>query len=128
MAETEVPYVATMRLVYKAASEPQARVIAEVARNNVMNDLEPDDGDECEITEVSNFNSAATDHELIDQMIALRNKFIRLKINRFFDMAKELDFLAWHLRQRLDATHAEYDHTAFLETAQKVWNGEFPTD
>ena len=122
MADT---YYATLIASFNALNDVEARLIAETARENAEKDFE--DGDEVWVDDVVTTSPPATPHALIHRLKSTRNDLIRLKHTESYDLARELDKLAWSLAQRMSGPsidYTRYDYGNFLDVVKRVLNGE----
>lgn len=120
-------FMMTFRGVVLCKDEVEAAMVAEVIRSEGSKHLEPDDGDELFISQVTEFQKAAEPAELIDRLLRARNDLIITRIKSFWDTAKMLDECIWGLQKGLDPMMADtYDHARFMEVATRIYNGEYP--
>ncbi len=113
-------YTATIVVTFDADDEVQATIIGELIRENANKDLE--DGDEIYVSQVLPISEAQAPHELVHRIKQVRNDLIRLKKNDCFDVARELDKIAFALTVHDDEL-ATYDYTKFLQTARTIMDG-----
>lgn len=125
------PFVATIRLVINAETEVDARIIADRVAEDASELLDPEEGDQVAVSEVIPFTLQITPHELVDRLYQTRNSLIRTKIKQCYDAARDLDFIAHHLRGKIDPdyAHTDYDYSRMLELTERILNhNESPTD
>lgn len=118
-------YYTTLIAAYEAMHDVEARIIAETIRENAGKDLE--EGDDVWVDDVVETSPPTTPHALIHRLRVTRNDLIRLKSNECYDLARELDKIAWMLERRMDSQSVDftaYDYGAFLDTVKRVLSGE----
>lgn len=124
--------VATYRVVIFVADELDAAVVAEVIREHIEADLDPEDGDFVSLTQVIPFGPhvGVTPTEMCDKLRVARNVLIRTRIKECFDLARELDKMIFVLSNRRDDVNdlAGYDWSSMLNIAADVLKGKFPID
>lgn len=124
-------YVATLRLTYKADDEVEARLIGELARERAESELDvEDDQDEAILTQVTSFAGAIEPRELLTRLMQTRNDLIRTRYTECYDLARELDKIAYALEKRLMPDEVtDYDFGRFIQVAQVVLlEGGNPSD
>lgn len=121
-------YVATLRAVYDAPDEVTAILIADKIRENGSLDLEEEDGDVLEITQVTNNPADLTPEETLNTLRKARNALIRTRIRQCYELARELDKTIYLLQHRSegDLALAGYDYGTFIETTEIVLEGGDP--
>lgn len=122
-------YVATLRAIFEADSEVDAMLIADTIADNGKKDLELDEGDTLDVTQVlaiSDFRHI-TPQETIFILKKARNALIRVKFKDCYFMAQELDKIIHYLGFQVDSgsPHASieapsYDYGSFLDIAHQV--------
>ncbi len=118
-------YYTTLIATFEALSDVEARMISETIRENAEKDLE--EGDEVWVDDVLETTPPSTPHALIHRLKLVRNDLIRLKTTDCYDLARELDKLAWVLNKRMNPHTVDftgYNYGDFLDTVKAVLNGE----
>jgi len=117
-----IPYIATLRLVIYTADEVEATIAADRIKVIVDDYLEPEDGDEVVVTQVSSMTTAVEPTETLVILRRARNALIRTRIKQCFDMAREFDKMIYQLEHRADGEHAlaNYDYGNLLEVADQI--------
>lgn len=115
-------YHTTITASFSADDEVEARMIGETIRENAQRDLAEDD--EVWVEEVLPVTAAPTPHALIQRIKRTRNDLIRLRKTDAYDIARELDKIAWALLVGGADSHATYDYGNFLDVVRKVLDGE----
>jgi hypothetical protein len=115
-------YYTSIIATFSADDEVAARMIGETIRENAQKDL--DDGDEVWVEEVLPVGAPQTEHALIHRIERTRNDLIRLRKTDTYDIARELDKIAWALRVKSADSHATYDYGTFLDVVKRVLEGE----
>lgn len=114
-------YVATLRAVFDAEDDVSAQLIAETIAHHGRTDLEEDEGDSLDVTQVTNFGINLTPEETITRLKQARNLLIKTKLRYCWDQAKELDKVIWALEHRDDDMFlAGYDWGRFLQMAKAI--------
>jgi len=122
-------YVATFRALYEAEDDLTAQVIADQIRVNGSLDLDEDDGDTFECTQVTGNHLELEPTELRIQMGKLRNILIKTRSRRGLDLAKEIDQFIHALRFRDSGefTAGGYSHGDFMDLCINILEkGEEP--
>ena len=116
------PYVATLRAFFRADDEVEAILIADKIAENGSLDLEEDDGDTLGVTQVCKTGVGLTPQEVVEHLRITRNVLIRTRVKRCFEMAREIDQLAWALEHGDEQTWslAGYDYSKFLDVAEAI--------
>ena len=122
-------YVATLRAIYNAPDDVQAVFIADQIRLNGTEDLEEDDGDVLDVTQVTSNELDLTPEETIIQLKKARNLLIKTRIRQCYALAKELDLQIFALahRESPEFMLSTYNHGDFMDLAQAILiEGEEP--
>lgn len=122
-------YVATFRAVYDAPDDVHAAMVADQIRLNGSEDLDPDEGDTFEVTQVTSNQLELQPEEVISQLKRARNLLIRTKIKQCYELARELDQQIYALRFRdsPDFTMSGYSFGEFMDLTEAiVLRGEEP--
>jgi hypothetical protein len=117
-----IPHIATLRCIINTADEVEAVLAADKLQAACEELLEPEDGDEVVVTQVT---SMTTNVEPAETMVILRrarNALIRTRIRDCYDMAREFDKMIWILDHRSAGEHAlaGYDYSHLLEVADEI--------
>jgi len=120
-------YVATIRLGYKAESEVDATLIADSVVTEAMKILEPEDGDEAIVTQVTDFAPADIPQEAINVLIKARNTLIKAKLFHTVEAARELDKIIYALEHGDWIALAPYDYGRFMDIMTDVIKGGSPS-
>jgi hypothetical protein len=96
-------YIATLRAVFDAESDVEAYLIAEQVRENGERDLEIEEDDSLDITQVTSNPLEVSPEETLVVLRRARNQLIRTKVRWAVDMARELDRAIWILKHRAEA-------------------------
>lgn len=124
-------YVATLRAVYDAEDEVQAIFIADQIRLNAMQDLDEEEGDSIEVTQVTSDALHILPEEVLRVLRRARNQLIRTRYKQCYELAKELDQQIFVLEHRgePDFSMAGYDYGKFMEVSEAIlMKGENPSD
>lgn len=124
-------YVATLRAVFDAEDEVEAIFIADQIRLNGFQDLDEDDGDILDVTQVTSNSLELSPEETLTQLKRARNLLIKTRIRQCYELAKELDQQLYALEHRADSdfSMAGYDYGKFMEIAEAILQrGEVPND
>ena len=130
MATEQPLWIATLRAVFRASDEVEAILIADKIKENGEKDLEPEDGDTLDVTQVTQNTLALAPIEIVALLRRARNVLIRTRVKQCFDTARELDMCIYMLDSRserdLGIELAGYDYAKFMEIAQEVLAGGNP--
>jgi hypothetical protein len=124
-------YIATLRAVFDADDEISAILIADRIAVNGSKDLDTEDDDSLDVTNVINADvNKLTPEESIEVLKRGRNVLIRTRIKQCLEMARELDKMCYILAHRNEDTFdiTGYDYGHFLDVAENVLDGKMPTD
>lgn len=125
MADT---YLMAFRAVVACDDDVQAQMIAEVIRSEGEKHLDPDDGDELFIAQVTPYIAAVEPMELVDRLLRARNDLIKTRVKQCWDVAKQLDQVIWGLQNGLEPhMESSYPHGRFIDVATAILErGEYP--
>lgn len=123
-------YVATLRAIFWADDEVVAQVVAEQVRQNGSKDLELDEGDSVDVTDVIPLGFGLSAAETSQVLRTARNCLIRTRIKQCWELARELDKVAYILERRLEEHFdaSSYDYGKFMDVSQQVLDGKNPKD
>jgi len=115
-------FVATFRAVYEADNDVMASIVADQIRLNAERDLDLDEGDEIECTQVTDNGNNLTPDELIIMLRKTRNALIKTAWRPAYDEARELDRLIYAMKFRDEPafTMAGYQYGDFMDLAEKI--------
>jgi hypothetical protein len=115
-------YVATLRAVYEAEDDVGAVFIADQIRVNGERDLDDEDGDVLDVTQVTSNQLDLTPEETITQLRRARNLLVKTRIKECYNLAKELDQQIYALSHRSagEFAMAGYDFADFMDLAQSI--------
>lgn len=122
-------FVATFRALYNADDEVSAMVIADQIRLNAEMDLDDEDGDTFECTQVTSNGLDLTPDELMIQLRKARNALIKTRMRSCYELARELDQVIHSLQFKDDPrfTSSSYDFGHFMDLAEAILKrGEEP--
>lgn len=122
-------YCATFRAVYDADDETSAAIIADQIRLNAESDLDTDEGDEVECTQVTSNGLHLTPDELMVLLRKTRNALIKTRWRPAYDEARELDRMIYSLGHGEEPAFAMagYNHGDFMDLCERIlMNGEEP--
>ena len=129
MAEEQF-WIATLRAVFKADSEVDAIMIADQIKVNGEADLQEDEGDTLDVTQVTQNLTQLSPEETIHILRKARNACIRTKTKEGYDLGRELDKFAFVLKHRNEENDgfklSGYDYAEYLDVAQEVLAGGNP--
>lgn len=130
MAREQPLWIATLRAVFRAGSEVDAIMIADQIKVNGEADLEKEEGDTLDVTQVTQNLAALSPEETLTLLRQARNACIRTKTKDGYDIGRELDKFAFMLKQRSEQNTgfelAGYDYGEFMEVAKEVLAGGNP--
>lgn len=115
-------FVATLRAVFDADDEVTAILAAERIRENGIADLDEDEGDELNVTQVTSNALDISPDEVLEQLEKARNLLIRTRIKQCFEQARELDKIIYALRHRDEESFdmRGYDYGNFMDIAEEI--------
>jgi len=123
-------YIATLRAVFKAPSEVDAIMIADQIRSNGERDLELDDGDTLEVSQVTATAIDISPEETLILLKRARNIAIKTKFRFGFETAQEIDklvhILSHHFQNNGGYELSDYSYGDFMDTAKEVLAGKNP--
>lgn len=114
--------------MFAADSDTVALMIAEQIRQNGERELEVDSGDSIDVHEVVPYGIGMTPAEVVNVVRAARNALILTKIKQCYELAKELDRIAWILEHREERPFdvSSYDPARFMLAAETLLAGGVP--
>lgn len=124
-------FVATLRAVFDADDEVTAIFMADQIKVNGEQDLDPEEGDELEVTQVTSMAVDLNPEELLSQLRHTRNALIKTRIKECFQEARQLDMLTYMLQHRHEPeiAMAGYNYADFMDVAEAILiRGETPTN
>ena len=107
-----------MRLSFQAEDEVEAKIICDELESVIAHQLEDDESAEAGVTQLLPFGSAGlSPQETVEQLRRSRDLLILTRISQCFDLARELDKVAWVLEHRNEETFdlASYDWGSFMD-------------
>lgn len=115
-------FVATLRAIYDAQDEVEAIYVADQIRLNGMQDLDEDDGDVLDVTQVTSNELNLSPEETVVQLKRARNLLIRTRIRDCYHLARELDVQIYALAHRLDSDFSMggYNYGDFVDLAEAI--------
>ena len=122
-------YCATFRAMFGADDDVMANVVADQIRLNAEQDLEEDEGDTFECTQVTSAALNLTPDELLQQFRKTRNLLIQTRMRPCWELGKELDRMIYALQHKDDPrfTLSTYDHGTYMELTERILvKGEEP--
>lgn len=130
MAHENHVYVATLRAVYRAEDDVEAIMIADQIKVNGEADLEPEDGDTLDVTQVTQNTAVLSAEETVILLRRARNALIRTRAAALVDCARELDksihLLSSRLEHDADIALSGYDYGTFVDVMKEVLGGSNP--
>jgi hypothetical protein len=123
-------YVATFRATYDADNDVQAQIISDQIRLNGERDLDIEDGDELECTQVTSNGLELLPDELMVLLRKTRNALIRTQWRPAYDEARELDRLIYAMKFRDEPafTMSGYDYGNFMDLCEAIIHGKEEPD
>lgn len=123
-------FIATLRAVYEADDEVEAIYISEQIRDNGAKDLEEEEEDSLQVTQVTNNVLDISPQEVIDQLRKSRNLLIRTRVRTGLEIAQQLDKFLYALVRHEDPTYTDssYSYGDFMALVGRILKGEEPTD
>lgn len=117
-----IPHIATLRVILNTEDEVEAVLAADKLKMLCEDYIDPEDGDEIVVTQVTSMTTAVEPSETMAIFRRARNALIRTRIKDCFDMAREFDKMIWILDHRADGDHAlaGYDYGHLLEVADQI--------
>lgn len=122
-------HVATFRAVFDAENDVHAAVIADQIRVNGSEDLDPEEGDTFECTQITSNQLELTPDEVLTQLGRCRNLLIKTRIKECFNLARDLDMQMYALKFRdsSDFTMSGYSYGDFMDLVEAIiTRGEEP--
>lgn len=116
-------FVATFRATYDADDDVAAAIIADQIRLNAEQDLDTDDSDDVECTQVTSSALELAPDETMHVLRHARNLLIKTRIKECFNLAFELDKTIYQLQFRDSPAFiglSGYDWDAFMEVATQI--------
>lgn len=130
MASDDPLWVATLRAIFRAEDEVSAIMIADQIKVNGQRDLEEDDGDTLDVTQVTQNLLTISPQETVQLLRRARNQLIRVRVKDCLDTARELDKCIYMLANRSERDAgielAGYDYAGFMDIVQEVLAGGNP--
>jgi hypothetical protein len=122
-------YVATFRAIFDAEDDVMAAIVSDQIRLNAESDLDTEDGDSVECTQVTSNALDLQPEELFSQLRRTRNLLIKTRIKECFQMARDFDQMIYALQFRDQPSFigmSGYDWGKFMEDAEAILRGEEP--
>lgn len=120
----EKQFIATLRTTFGAEDELEATLMANELQEAVANLL--DDGETVDVTQVIPYNlpKRLEPAEIVEQLRRSRDVLIMTRIVQCFELAKEIDKIAWILEHRAEESFdlSGYDYTAVFDRADQLLN------
>jgi len=117
-------YIATMRLVLEAEDDVAADLAAEEVREAAAQALDEDVDETIDVTQVikADLSGAVEPAEVVEQLRRSRDLLILTRLKTCFELAKELDKVAWVLEHRREDTFdlGSYDYGSFFDRAREL--------
>lgn len=115
-------YVATLRAVYDADDEVEAIFIADKIKENGGVDLDEEEGDTLEVTQVTNNSLDISPEETLAHLRLSRDLLIRTRIKQCYELARQIDEMAYALEHRRDPDFdlSGYDYSEMLEITERI--------
>lgn len=115
-------FIATLRSVFGADDELEAMLVANELQEAIANLL--DDDDTVDVTQVIPYSlgKQIEPAEIVEQLRRCRDILIVTRIVQCFELAKEIDKVAWILEHRNEQAFdlTGYDHGAIFDRADKL--------
>lgn len=122
-------FVATFRATYDADDDVSAEIVADQIRLNAEQDLDDEEGDTFECTQVTSNALELTPDELMNLLRKTRNALIKTRVKECWEQAREIDKLIYAMRFR-DEPHfalSGYSYGDFMDlTIAIIQRGEEP--
>lgn len=123
-------FVATLRAVFRAEDEVEAIFVADQIKVNGEKDLDKEDGDTLDVTQVTQNLAILSPEETIHLLRRARNACIRTRLKEGYEIGQWLDKFIFMLKSRSEEhigfELAGYDYGDFMEVAQEVLRGGNP--
>ena len=131
MPHSEHPlFIATLRAVFRAEDEVEAIFIADQIKVNGEKDLDKEDGDTLDVTQVTQNLAILSPEETLHLLRRARNACIRTRTKDGYDLGRELDKFIYMLKHRSEASEgfelAGYDYGDYMDVAKEVLAGGNP--
>lgn len=130
MAHEHPLFIATFRAMFRASDDVEAIMIADQIKVNGQADLDEEDGDTLDVTQVTQNLAALAPEEVLQLLRRARNSCIRTKTREGFDLGRELDKFCFALKNRSEKNEgyqlAGYDYGEFMDVAKEVLAGGNP--
>jgi hypothetical protein len=130
MPQEDPLFVATLRAVFRAEDEVSAIMIADQIKVNGEKDLDQEDGDTLDVTQVTQNLINLSPEETTAVLRRARNLLIRTRVKSCFEVARELDKCIYMLKHRAERNTgfelAGYDYGQFMDIAEEVLAGGNP--
>lgn len=112
-------YVATFRAEFDADDDVTAAIIADQIRLNGSQDLDEEEGDDLECTQVTSQALDLRPEELLEHLKRSRDLLIKTRIKQCFNLAQDLDKILYALEFREDPgfVMGSYDYGRFMDHA-----------
>lgn len=122
---TPQKFLATLRVTFDADGDLDARLIANECAE-AISDHVLEDEDTVDVTQIIPWGTQGlvSPEELVAQMQRTRNLLIKTRIVQCYDMARELDKMAWVLEHRQESSFdiSGYDYSAFQDLTNQLLN------
>lgn len=123
-------YIATLRAIFKAPSRVEALLTADQIMVNGKRDLDPEEGDTLDVTQVTTNTLDLSPQETLITLRKARNLCIKTRTQQGVDVARELDKFIHVLKNRLEGSTgyemAGYNYGDFVDVTDEVLNGGNP--
>jgi hypothetical protein len=131
MGRTEHPlFIATLRAVFRAEDEVEAIMVADQIKVNGEKDLDEEDGDTLDVTQVTQNLAILSPEETLHLLRRARNACIRTRTKDGYDLGREMDKFIFMLKNRSEDHKgfelAGYDYGEYMEVAKEVLAGGNP--
>jgi len=115
-------YVATLRALFQAQDDATAVFIADKIRENGAVDLEEDEGDSLDVSQVTSSGLDLTPDETIVVLKKARNLLIKTRIKQCYNLAKDLDKVIHSLlvKENPEIVYGTYSHGDFMDLCEKI--------
>lgn len=128
---TEHPlFIATFRAVFRATDDVEAILIADKIKENGERDLEPEDGDTFDVTQVTQNAAMLSPEQTVMLLRRARNALIRTRIQHMVECARQIDQCIHMLDEKTahetGAELARYDYGQFVDICEEVLGGGNP--
>jgi hypothetical protein len=123
-------FIATLRAVFRAEDEIEAIMIADQIKVNGEKDLEEEDGDTLDVTQVTTNTLELQPEEVLAVLRRARNLIIRTRTKEGYDLGRLVDQFIYSLKQRLHGQQgvelAGYDWGEYMDIVKEVLAGGNP--